>query len=729
MTTATRSGGFALWCGLVCVLMGMTPAGATHWLPHENVHLEQVGAWSHGACETVAMQGDLLIYGEGTMLHFLQRTESGGAEEVASLCLDVPPAAIVIGDGVAYVACSGVSADRPLYAISVDNPERPYMTHRVDDAGAVTDLFIDGSRLYAAAVRLRIYDLTDPRHPEELSESQVGYARGVVAAGGIAYVAIAWDGLAVVDVTDPSDPVLLTTLPELDDQNFSDIAFHGQNLVVADADHGIRVLSLADPVAPMLIGGVEAYNLQRVRVVDGVAFTVTLTGGLRSFDLSDPTQPVQLDQYYAPPGHALAVDSRQAVIACGHRGLRAFWVDDPANIEGSWDRNAADQARDVDVRDDLMCIADGWAGLITVDVSDPRTPRELDRFEVGPGFMTRVVVDGDVAFLLSEYYLNNRLYAFDISDPEHISMHDSYGFTTWVTGLDVANGLVYVANGDQGLQIIDANEPDDLQLAGQAAFEYALDVEVRGDLALVASGFDGLIAVDISDPTQPLVIGQHATPNSATGIAVDGDLAYVGVEFDGVAVVDITDPTQLSEVAYADLPGNFNVLDISVRGGMVYVSGDSSPSVMALDVSDPAEPILVDPPTTVGVSDCCFIDDDHLYLACRDSGVQIFATHGPLPPGVWGRDEPLVHRCFPNPCNPMTTIEFDLPGSADVQVGIYDVAGRRIAEVWRGRLPAGRHHIPWRGRAQNGAAMASGLYLYRIESAAGMVAGKIQLIQ
>jgi M6 family metalloprotease-like protein len=68
---------------------------------------------------------------------------------------------------------------------------------------------------------------------------------------------------------------------------------------------------------------------------------------------------------------------------------------------------------------------------------------------------------------------------------------------------------------------------------------------------------------------------------------------------------------------------------------------------------------------------------------------------------------------FPNPFNPGTTLAFDLARTATARLDIFDVRGRRVANLHRGELPAGRHTFRWEGHDQAGRAVAAGVYLVR----------------
>jgi hypothetical protein len=95
-----------------------------------------------------------------------------------------------------------------------------------------------------------------------------------------------------------------------------------------------------------------------------------------------------------------------------------------------------------------------------------------------------------------------------------------------------------------------------------------------------------------------------------------------------------------------------------------------------------------------------------------------FYREGVLSTPAPGDDAPLALTLVgltPNPSRGSTVIEFALPTSTHVRLAVHDVQGRRVALVTQGRLPAGRHHATWSGRAERGLA-PSGLYFVRLEA-------------
>jgi hypothetical protein len=63
---------------------------------------------------------------------------------------------------------------------------------------------------------------------------------------------------------------------------------------------------------------------------------------------------------------------------------------------------------------------------------------------------------------------------------------------------------------------------------------------------------------------------------------------------------------------------------------------------------------------------------------------------------------------FPNPFNPTTQINFDLPEPATVRLVIYDVLGREVATLVHGTREAGYHSVTW-----SAVDVASGIYFAR----------------
>ncbi|MFC1543046.1 M1 family aminopeptidase [Candidatus Neomarinimicrobiota bacterium] len=70
---------------------------------------------------------------------------------------------------------------------------------------------------------------------------------------------------------------------------------------------------------------------------------------------------------------------------------------------------------------------------------------------------------------------------------------------------------------------------------------------------------------------------------------------------------------------------------------------------------------------------------------------------------------------YPNPFNTTTQIRYGVPRSSGVRLVIYDLMGREVAALVNRSLEPGRYTTTWHGCDDEGASVASGVYLYRIE--------------
>ena len=75
-----------------------------------------------------------------------------------------------------------------------------------------------------------------------------------------------------------------------------------------------------------------------------------------------------------------------------------------------------------------------------------------------------------------------------------------------------------------------------------------------------------------------------------------------------------------------------------------------------------------------------------------------------------------VHNNFPNPFNPITTLHYNLPEDAMVNITIYDMMGRIVSNLVSSQQNAGYKSIQWDATNDKGAPVSAGLYLYTIEA-------------
>jgi hypothetical protein len=71
---------------------------------------------------------------------------------------------------------------------------------------------------------------------------------------------------------------------------------------------------------------------------------------------------------------------------------------------------------------------------------------------------------------------------------------------------------------------------------------------------------------------------------------------------------------------------------------------------------------------------------------------------------------------YPNPFNVQTVIDYSIVAAGNVNLAVYDLAGRLVNTLQDGNQVAGRHRIIWNGLDSQGRQVSSGIYFYRLQA-------------
>lgn len=94
-------------------------------------------------------------------------------------------------------------------------------------------------------------------------------------------------------------------------------------------------------------------------------------------------------------------------------------------------------------------------------------------------------------------------------------------------------------------------------------------------------------------------------------------------------------------------------------------------------------------------------------------GVLLRVDLAASPRSLDGKPTVAISSIRPNPSSGTFGIELALDAPALVEVAVLDLAGRRVAQLFRGDLPAGARHLQWDGKSDDGVASRGGVYFLR----------------
>jgi hypothetical protein len=199
-------------------------------------------------------------------------------------------------------------------------------------------------------------------------------------------------------------------------------------------------------------------------------------------------------------------------------------------------------------------------------------------------------------------------------------------------------------------------------------------------------------------------------------IVVENSIIAYGVHGEGIFAYD--NPSY---------PSDIRLICCNVFGNQGGGYGGTSPDQTGIDGNIAVDPLFCDLENldfTLAADSPCLPQNN----ACdTQMGALVQGCHATS--GI-GEGLPSITRLVgikPNPFNPRTTISFECEKSGHVQLEVFDLAGRRVAQIVDGWLEAGLHEETLNGRDTSGRSLAAGQYLVRLKTAAGIDVQKVIL--
>jgi Ca2+-binding RTX toxin-like protein len=248
----------------------------------------------------------------------------------------------------------------------------PTLVGTYDTSGSAFAVQVVGNLAYVADdnLGLQIIDITNPTNPiVKGNYNTSGWSRDVQIVGNLAYVADEYSGLQIIDITNPTDPILKcnyhTSNLALDVQIVGNLAY------VADEYSGLQIIDITNPTTPILKGNYDTNFVFDVQIVGNLAYVANYDSGLQIIDITNPTTPI-LKGTYDTSGFAQGVQivGNLAYVADGASGLQIIDITNPANpiLKGNYDTSG--YARGVQIVGNLAYVADREGDLKIIDVSE-----------------------------------------------------------------------------------------------------------------------------------------------------------------------------------------------------------------------------------------------------------------------------------------------------------------------------------------------------------------------
>jgi hypothetical protein len=327
---------------------------------------------------------------------------------------------------------------------------------------------LDRGRLFGFSWRGPIaLDITDPTVPVKTSSYILcdygwigcGYSYAGIDSNNLYFlrhgdVAGAY-GFCTVDISDPANLRIISSM-EFAGAPFSNNVTPYRGYCFLEHDTTIysmgpaRFMDIIDfhrPDSPWIAGRFDSVGtMEGMAIHDGFGYLHWKGVQTLVLDLADPVHPVVVSHLDVPPGHMFF--NGNILYRYSADSLRVYDISNPRApvLQSSGPLPGNISA----VAGRYAFAGVGEAGVQVIDLNDPLRPVAVDTFDT-PGRPGKIAVQGNLAFVADGF---NQMPVFDISNFSPISRVGTSLTNNGALALAMVNGVLYSAEGYNGLSIL-----------------------------------------------------------------------------------------------------------------------------------------------------------------------------------------------------------------------------------------------------------------------------------
>jgi len=475
-----------------------------------------------------------------------------------------------------------------------------------------------------------VYD--DPT--KEVSQDQLwgdfggsGFTDGVFVEDDIAYLADGSNGLVILNVSSPEQPVKVGHY--YDGDGFPNVLI-SNNLAFLYGASAIKIIDISNIYEPRLAEKISVCPPHYACISDFAVrdnyLYISSSFGLFIYNITDPYNPVELNRLEDFSGFKITV-SKDRLFAIEYEwfitgnkyNLSIFNIDDPLSplfLGECFFDDSNDYIQNFVVSDSFAYVAT-YDNIFAINTSDHTSPELIGSIQVASlGHSTKTIAlqssddnpncEG-VVFCADS---NKGLLIYNFSSPANpylISQHTTgYQAESFCTSED----FVYICSQDDrlsrpsALEIISLEEPSNPSLVGSYHCSGTItDVVVHQDFAFLSLKSDpnhhSLEIVDVSDPAEPIMVGYYNDSVDFDSQQIEYDAArkivYLADDYeDGFLVLSVTNYSQPTLLAsYVTTDGH--IVDLDLQGDVLFIAGGdyNGGFFRILDVSEPSSPTTI----------------------------------------------------------------------------------------------------------------------------------------
>jgi len=421
-------------------------------------------------------------------------------------------------------------------------------------------MFVDEDFLYIACRKEGIVkmDLSDPSQPKivGIHRNESEYYRDTFCIkNNIGYI-VTYDNFLVMNFTDINNAIELSRIPEL--RYSRSIKLYGNLLIVNSPYRDIRFYDITNPANMVLLNTINFTFLDfDSNSFDYVNDNLYIIGEnydgnstLLIYNIAEINNPIYTGNFtmpYRSRGMKVQVDGDIAYVMDRYELLvmNITNTTKPSLINSITLSQDYNYLKDIVLADDILYVLNE-SSLITLDVSNSSAISILDIDDENLHILD-LAIKGNYLYITNTVYYELLIYDAHISsNPQKTSPFSFGGYSYDVC---VKNKVAYVANSENGIQIIDVSDVRNPQLIGSY---YDGDriylVEMSKSILYATSNGKCMKLIDISNPRNPMLLSEYQSEGmipSVREIKISENLVYLVYDFGKIGIIDVSDSANL----------------------------------------------------------------------------------------------------------------------------------------------------------------------------------------
>jgi hypothetical protein len=523
--------------------------------------------------------------------------------------------------------------------------------------GQVKAVVKEGIYLYAAAgsAGLQILKLTRHGNLSKFSSFPIqedGDAYSLSKKGNYIFMAARSEGIYVIEISVPSEPLLVTKIETPGEASFLVI---DQNILYVATTTHLVLADISEPAVPRLLGQAETGSPNQSLAVDNqLVYIAAFKDLLRIIDVADPAAPVLISETRVGfNAKTIKKEGDYVFIGAGDGVFLIFSVIHPADPEFVHALSLKEETDppvtyphplDMIRWGDFLFVADGDSGLKILDISEPSSPFKVDSVNTS-GKCSGLFVDGKTIAVANDNEGIMLLSIFETTDRDGDGIMDGADDfpddpLEWMdTDKDGIGD--YADTDDDGDNVSDESDVFPLDISewtdtdddgvGDNSDIFPSDGTEWSDYDMDGIG-------DNADAYNSLVLtplARYDTSGQVRGVLKEKNIVYAADGSEGMTVLEISEDGSLSEKSTYLLSNGGRVRTLAKADIYLYMACRSE-GLLVLDVSDPGRPALVYTYDTPVNATFLTLDNETLYLSDQHS-LMIFDVSVPYEPVLLGQ--------------------------------------------------------------------------------------------